>query len=575
MPALIPQITLKLNDNQLGQTASTGLNSHVVIGPTLNGVPNTVYTYTTITALVDEQGGGMATEQAANILRSSNAPVYVVPTGTSSSGSTGTLTDTRVTGNVYSSGVAYCSGLASGSSQVILLLGTAAPDLISNGGYTYDLSLDNGLTYAGPVALPTSGLVTVNGVDIQLFGLFYDGDSVRVNFVSGETVDKYAGIARAVGVVSTGTFVISGTPIDEYNVKIVVKNAGVVEPGTALRFTYSLDGGKTESSQISCPSSGIYDIPNTGVAVTLAGFFNAGDVFEFSTSGPSYGFADAQVAFDAFMASPYNVKGVHFVGTAQGASNTIKATNAAAFATAVSLLVESRESEGFYSVAYTDGADVSDIDYQIQFANVQSKRLCVGAGMVDLISAIDGRFMKRSCQWPHVAFLSANALSTHSGEFARGALAGVTKIYRDERLTPNLDLLGFTTTRTELGIPGFYITRGLTFAGSTSDFRRLPNMRVMNEACTLARRAAVRFLNTKVRTNAGTGTITEDAANVIESYIERSVLNIMSIEPDIQGFKVTVDRTWNVLSTSLIKATLKVRPFGYAEYIDLDISFTL
>ena len=47
----------------------------------------------------------------------------------------------------------------------------------------------------------------------------------------------------------------------------------------------------------------------------------------------------------------------------------------------------------------------------------------------------------------------------------------------------------------------------------------------------------------------------------------------LSADADGTGCKAYVDPTQNVLSTSKIELTLKVRPFGYARYVDVKLGF--
>ena len=47
----------------------------------------------------------------------------------------------------------------------------------------------------------------------------------------------------------------------------------------------------------------------------------------------------------------------------------------------------------------------------------------------------------------------------------------------------------------------------------------------------------------------------------------------LSADTDGTGCKAYVDPTQNVLSTSKIELTLKVRPFGYARYVDVKLGF--
>ena len=42
---------------------------------------------------------------------------------------------------------------------------------------------------------------------------------------------------------------------------------------------------------------------------------------------------------------------------------------------------------------------------------------------------------------------------------------------------------------------------------------------------------------------------------------------------DGEGCVCKIDETQNVLATSMVKVTLKVRPYGYARYVDVNLGF--
>jgi hypothetical protein len=183
-------------------------------------------------------------------------------------------------------------------------------------------------------------------------------------------------------------------------------------------------------------------------------------------------------ALAAAMALPFNWFLVHLVGTG---------TNAAAAASLFSAL-DSQLLIAEAANRYTGGmiqapqdADVAgstntDTALQSAFAGLSSLRVGVCAGDSRLVSAIDGRVMRRNAAYAAVARLSSIAPKTEAHDVGQGTnvpapLKNVVAIYRDENATPFLDALGFTTLRTFTGInSGYFLTRARIFApaGATS-----------------------------------------------------------------------------------------------------------
>lgn len=62
----------------------------------------------------------------------------------------------------------------------------------------------------------------------------------------------------------------------------------------------------------------------------------------------------------------------------------------------------------------------------------------------------------------------------------------------------------------------------------------------------------------------------------IEDAVNRTMTAAGELSADVNGSggcKAYIDPTQNVLSTSRVNIVLKVRPFGYARYIDVALGF--
>jgi hypothetical protein len=144
---------------------------------------------------------------------------------------------------------------------------------------------------------------------------------------------------------------------------------------------------------------------------------------------------------------------------------------------------------------------------------------------------------------------------------------------RDERASEGLDAARFTTARTIVGRQGYYLTRGRILAPAGSDYSLIQNRRVMDIASSVARDRALRFLNSKVPVNAN-GTIQDASASAIEAYIESGLRGELTEREDATDVSVEVDRVTNILSTGLLKIRVRVRPYGYASSIEVELGFT-
>jgi len=154
-----------------------------------------------------------------------------------------------------------------------------------------------------------------------------------------------------------------------------------------------------------------------------------------------------------------------------------------------------------------------------------------------------------------------------------GPVQGVVSLYRDEFKTPGLDEQFFITMRTIIGRNGFYFTRGRIKAPAGSDFQFIENRRVMDRACRIARNAALRYLNDSVRVDSA-GNIYEPDARAIEAFVEGQLLAGLVSPGHASEVQVSLKRDSNVLSTRSTTLTVRVRPLGYLEYLEVDIGFS-
>lgn len=386
-------------------------------------------------------------------------------------------------------------------------------------------------------------------------------------------------VAGAVGApvvtkTGTATLAFTGAAYDAYDILIeIVKGGATLAAGTAT-FKVSLDGGRSFGPELAMPTSGVYVIPDTNVTATWTyasgTAFVAGDKWTAACTAPGFTTSDLASAVTPLLADPRTWFMLHVVGPAADLAGArgVFAALATHMATAATgyryarALMEAPEATDSALIASTTG-----------FGDLGDARVSVAGGFEYVTSPISGRFYKRSVAWDAAARLSAVAPSQDIGAVEDGPVAGVYGLARDERATPGLHDARFTTMRTHVGRQGFYLTRGVVMAPTGSDYGLWTNCRVMDIASAVARDRALRFLNSKVPVTAS-GTIQDPAAKAIEAYIEAGLRGELTQKGDAVDVSIEVDRTVNILSTGNLKVRIRVRPFGYASDISLELGFT-
>ncbi|MCS7069095.1 MAG: DUF2586 family protein [Meiothermus sp.] len=364
----------------------------------------------------------------------------------------------------------------------------------------------------------------------------------------------------------TGSLAVSGAPLDAYQVQVELTRSGTNLAANTAAFRYTLDGGDNWSPEIALPVSGTYALPGTGLTLTFSDggsgtSFAQGDQYSFTTTAPSYTLSDLNTSLDVLLGDPREWGWVHVVGEA---TPTIAA--------GVATKMQQAETNYRFAFALLEAADDTDANLLTAWNSFADKRVAVAGGYAELASPLTGRVQKRSVAWPASGRLAAIPVHEHLGRIISGPVQGVVSLYRDEAKTPGLDEKFFTTMRTVIGRDGHYFTRGRIKAPAGSDFQYLENRRVMDRACRIARNAALRYLNDNVRVD-GSGNIYEPDARAIEAFVEGQLLAGLVSPGHASAVQVSLKRDSNVLSTRSTTLTVRVRPLGYLEYIQVDIGF--
>jgi len=378
-----------------------------------------------------------------------------------------------------------------------------------------------------------------------------------------------AGSNSAVTQVGSGPVVtLTGTPLDAFEGIVRIVLGGAVGVST---FQFSLDGGDTFSPVIATAST--YLMPRSGVTLNFAaGTYVLGTTYTFTCTAPYFTTTNLNTAMTALLALPQEWVFVHVVGKGTAAADT------AAMAAALEVHLEAAAVNFRYVQGLIEAADDTDANLLTAFASVAAPLVNVTAGYTEAISSVSGRIYKRPGAWVvsaragKVARKATVGIATHLGRVRDGAIPGITRLYRDEYATPALDAARFTTLRTIIGQPGFFITRGRMMAALGSDFGTWHDRMVINKACRVTRFVMVQELNESVRAKAD-GTIDEKDAQRIETTVARALFDNMVSTQNVVRATATIDRTINVSSTGRIQVDVRVRRRGYLEDIRVTLGF--
>lgn len=549
----LPEATLEILDPGLGQVPASFANAEAAIGVCSKGLPNTFYSIGSPNSAKSQLGSGPLVEAILQRLSVAGAPVYAVPASPVSAGAVGATAHTGP-------GAGAVVGSA-GPAEVIVVkiilggaVGTATFQVkVGTGGY--GSTITTAATYVLPGTLTTLAFAA---------GTYVANDTYTHQLIGTVTL---TGTGPATGMDTT-----THNAVDNFAVSVKIGTAGAL--GTAT-FQYALDSlaeaDHAYGAQILVPSgAGKYAIPGTGIVLTFASTFVSADLYTFAATTAGYTTTAATDALTALGTDPRKWALLHVVGTA--ATETAAATLAAVVATAMNTF----ETNYRYARAIIECPSTGITDANILAAfdtEVVNSRVGVCVGEVDTISPTTGRTQKRNLAWAYMARLGAIPFSEHPGRVRRGPIKNVTRIYRDEAATPVLNDQRFVTSRTFVGLPGYFITAGKMMASAGSDFDEIQRCRVMDQASDITRQALVLFVNESVRVDPKTGFIDERDAQKIEAEV-RSKLKAALVSPGhASAVNVVVDRAANILSTGVEPVTISVTPLAYMSTIQGKIGF--
>lgn len=140
---------------------------------------------------------------------------------------------------------------------------------------------------------------------------------------------------------------------------------------------------------------------------------------------------------------------------------------------------------------------------------------------------------------------------------------------------------GYITPRTWTGKAGFYWSGDALATATTDDYGMIPRRRTIDKAFRIAYKTLVEEVGMEIPVSS-TGGIPNGTAKAIEAMVETAIEQGMTnqgnlgTDPDDdtdKGVITSVDPDQNVVATNKIEVSLRVKPYGYAYYIDVNLSF--
>lgn len=136
---------------------------------------------------------------------------------------------------------------------------------------------------------------------------------------------------------------------------------------------------------------------------------------------------------------------------------------------------------------------------------------------------------------------------------------------------------GYIVPRKHVGRSGYYYADDPMACAPTDDYAHLANRRVIDKAYRIAYNTMLDELLDEIDLNED-GTMQHAIVKSWQQTLENSVNRQMTAKGELsatdgEGCQVYINEKQNVVSSSKIELTLKVRPHGYARYIDVNLGF--
>lgn len=155
---------------------------------------------------------------------------------------------------------------------------------------------------------------------------------------------------------------------------------------------------------------------------------------------------------------------------------------------------------------------------------------------------------------------------------------GNVKVDEGGSLIAGLYDKGYITPRKYVGRSGYFFTDDRLACDETDDYAHLSHRRVIDKAYRIVYDTLLDMMLDELEVN-GDGTLQAGVVKNWQQTVEDALNAAMtaagelSAGDDGEGCVCYIDQSQDVLATSKVEVTVKVRPFGYARYVDVSLGF--
>lgn len=154
---------------------------------------------------------------------------------------------------------------------------------------------------------------------------------------------------------------------------------------------------------------------------------------------------------------------------------------------------------------------------------------------------------------------------------------GTKKVEESNSVIASIFDKGYVIPRKHVGRSGYFYADDPMACVPTDDYAHLANRRVIDKAYRIAYDTMLNELLDEIDLNED-GTMQHAVIKSWQQTLENAINRQMTANGELsatdgEGCQVYINEKQNVVSTSKIVLTLKVRPHGYARYIDVNLGF--
>jgi len=142
-----------------------------------------------------------------------------------------------------------------------------------------------------------------------------------------------------------------------------------------------------------------------------------------------------------------------------------------------------------------------------------------------------------------------------------------------------VDDYGYITFRSFVGKGGYYFTDDKLATSAADDYSTIARRRTIDKAYRIAYQTLLNYVNDEIAVT-GSGAISAPIAKSIQSAVETAIENGMAgslgvdpADPKDTGVQCYIDASQNIVSTGKLNVSLRIKPFGYAKYIEVSLGF--